>query len=72
MSDVQEFQVSGMTCGHCVQAVTSEFEALPGVRSVEVLLVPGEVSTIRVDAASTLAQDDVRAAVDEAGYVLVG
>ena len=70
--EMQEFQISGMTCGHCVQAVTAELEALPGVRAVDVALVPGGMSTVRIDAVSALAHDAVRAAVDEAGYVLAG
>ena len=68
----QEFRVSGMTCGHCVAAVTAEIEALPGVTAVTVGLVPGEESVVTVDSAGQLLVDDVRAAVDEAGYALVG
>ena len=68
----QLFQVSGMTCGHCVAAVTEEISALPGVSDVRVDLVPGEVSTVTVDAETILDPASVRAAVDEAGYELVG
>ena len=68
----QLFQVSGMTCGHCVAAVTEEISALPGVSDVRVDLVPGEVSTVTVDAEAILDPASVRAAVDEAGYELVG
>ena len=35
----QTFPVTGMTCGHCVSAVTSEVSALPGVTDVQVDLV---------------------------------
>jgi copper chaperone CopZ len=56
-----------MTCGHCVQAVTTELSRLRGVAEVAVDLASGEV-TVSSDAA--LALDDVRAAVDEAGYAL--
>ena len=69
---VQVFQVSGMTCGHCVAAVTEEIESLPGVRAVRVDLVPGQVSDVTVDAEAPLEAAAVRAAVDEAGYELVG
>ena len=34
MSQTQSYQVRGMTCGHCVGAVTGELEALDGVTSV--------------------------------------
>jgi copper chaperone CopZ len=66
------FRVSGMTCGHCVAAVTEEIGAIPGVTSVAVSLVPGEVSEVTVDSAPGLSTDAVRAAVDEAGYTVVG
>jgi copper chaperone len=68
-STVSEWQVEGMTCGHCVASVTEELTELPGVESVDV-----DLGTGRVTVASTgeLARADVEAAVTEAGYVLVG
>ena len=65
------YAVSGMTCEHCVRAVTEELSALPGVAGVAVELVPGGSSRVTVTAAAPLAPEDVRAAVDEAGYELV-
>lgn len=65
------WSVSGMTCEHCVRAVTEELTALPGVQRVSVALVPGGASAVTVTASAPLADDDVRAAVDEAGYDLV-
>jgi copper ion binding protein len=67
MSVTTTYTVSGMTCGHCVQAVTTEITALSGVQDVQVDLASGAV-TVTSDRA--LAVDDVRAAVDEAGYEL--
>ena len=32
--NVQSFEVTGMTCGHCASAVTDEIEQLPGVNNV--------------------------------------
>jgi copper ion binding protein len=61
------YQVSGMTCGHCVNAVTSELSQLPGVNTVEVDLTAG---TATVTSDQPLDADAVRAAVDEAGYQL--
>lgn len=66
----QTFAVTGMTCGHCVASVTEELEALPGVESVDVRLQPGGASAVSVRAARPLADDEVRAAVEEAGYAL--
>ena len=64
--------VNGMTCGHCVQAVTTELRALPGVSEVAVELVSGGVSTVTVTSAGPLDDDAVRAAVEEAGYDVAG
>jgi copper chaperone CopZ len=64
-----EYQVVGMTCGHCVSAVTEEITRLPGVTDVAVDLPTGGV---RVTSDEPLPLDAVRAAVDEAGYSLAG
>ncbi|MEU3452332.1 cation transporter [Micromonospora sp. NPDC006766] len=61
------YQVQGMTCGHCVSAVSAEVGAIPGVSDVQVDLATGQVT---VTSASPLDTDTVRAAVDEAGYDL--
>ncbi len=63
------YQVQGMTCGHCVNAVSAEVGALPGVDEVQVDLAAGRVT---VTSEQPLDDDAVRAAVDEAGYELVG
>jgi copper chaperone len=60
--------VSGMTCGHCVSAVTMELSLLPSVTDVDVNLDSGQV-TITSDAA--LEQAQLATAIDEAGYELV-
>jgi copper chaperone CopZ len=67
MAVTSTYTVSGMTCTHCVQAVTGELSALPGVADVRIDLTTGAVIVTSVD---PLADDDVRAAVDEAGYEL--
>ena len=63
------YQVQGMTCGHCVNSVSTEVSAIPGVTDVQVDLASGQVT---VTSESPLDTDAVRAAVDEAGYDLVG
>jgi copper chaperone CopZ len=60
--------VQGMTCSHCVAAVTEELSALPGVSDVVVELDSGLVT---VTAEADPSTDAVAAAVDEAGYTLV-
>lgn len=66
------YVVAGMTCSHCVAAVREEIGALDGVQGVEVDLVPGGGSTVQVSSDRPLDLEDVRVAVDEAGYELVG
>jgi copper ion binding protein len=61
------YTVTGMTCAHCVNAVSEEVGALPGVTSVEVDLGSGAVT---VTSEQPLDDAAVAAAVDEAGYAL--
>lgn len=61
------YQVTGMTCDHCVRAVTTELVLLEGVRSVDVDLAQGAVT---VTSDGPLDRDEVREAIDEAGYAL--
>ena len=61
------YAVSGMTCGHCAGAVTSELKALDGVTDVQVELVAGGTSTVTVASAQSLDEAQVAAALDEAG-----
>ena len=72
MSTTATYLVTGMTCDHCVRAVTDEVSAIPGVRDVEVDLVAGGASRVRVASEQALPEDTVREAVDEAGYRLAG
>ncbi|MGC4768572.1 heavy-metal-associated domain-containing protein [Micromonospora sp. DT44] len=62
------YQVQGMTCGHCVSAVSAEVGAIEGVRDVRVDLATGQVT---VSSEQPVDNEAVRAAVDEAGYDLV-
>jgi copper chaperone len=61
------YQVTGMTCEHCVRAVTEEIEALDGVSAVSVRLVPGGVSAVTVTSDALLVTEAVESALDEAG-----
>jgi copper chaperone CopZ len=60
--------VAGMTCGHCVSAVTMELSLLTSVTEVEVDLESGQV-TITSD--GDLDQTQIATAIDEAGYEIV-
>lgn len=59
------YRVSGMTCSHCVRAVSEEVGKITGVSEVEVDLERGEVT---VTSEVPLDDDAVRGAVEEAGY----
>ncbi|WP_410810125.1 heavy-metal-associated domain-containing protein [Micromonospora sp. 067-2] len=69
MVNTTTYQVRGMTCGHCVTAVSAEVGAIAGVSDVQVDLATGRV-TVASD--RPLDVETVRAAVDEAGYDLAG
>jgi copper chaperone len=61
------YTVTGMTCAHCVNSVSAEVSAIPGVTGVEVDLAGG---TVAVTSSAPLDRAVVAAAVDEAGYEL--
>lgn len=71
-----EFQVTGMSCGHCERAIRDEVEAIPGVTAVEVDAATGHLSvtteaTEATETTETTISADVIRAVDEAGYSAV-
>ena len=63
------YTVVGMTCGHCVNAVTEEVAKLPGVTAVDVDLASGGLI---VTSDAPVDMNAVRAAVEEAGYEVAG
>lgn len=64
----ERYTVAGMTCGHCVAAVTEEVSKIEGVTAVDVDLATGAVS---VQSTQPLDARLVAEAVDEAGYSVV-
>ncbi len=63
------YSVSGMTCSHCANAVRSEITRIPSVREVTVDVDAGLVTVAADDQPD---RAEIRAAVEEAGYQLVG
>ncbi|MDQ4098059.1 MAG: heavy-metal-associated domain-containing protein [Actinomycetota bacterium] len=61
------YEISGMTCGHCVNSVKEAIEVLDGVTDVEVDLARGRAT---VTSEALLDAGAVKAAVEEAGYQL--
>jgi copper chaperone len=64
----QTYEVVGMTCAHCVAAVSGRVGELPGVSGVDVDLASGEV----VVRGASVDGEAVRGAVEAAGYSLAG
>ena len=59
----QKFNVTGMTCGHCVQAVQNALQTVDPEAQVTVDLPTGHV-----DVVSEQPRQDLRAAIENAGY----
>jgi copper chaperone len=62
---MQAFKVSGMSCGHCVRAITQAIKALDASAEVEVDLASGLVQV-----SDGLDREQVQAAIREEGYVV--
>jgi copper chaperone CopZ len=61
------YAVTGMSCEHCVNAVTTELGSLDGVSAVTVDLVASGISQVTVASDRPLSEEAVIAALDEAG-----
>jgi copper ion binding protein len=62
---VEQFRVEGVSCQHCVQAITKEVSAIKGVQSVRVNLAE---KSVRVEHTGTVGVDTLVEAIKEAGY----
>ena len=61
-----EIQVPGISCGHCVSAITASVGELTGITTVDV-----DIAAKRVRVIGDASFDAVCAAIDEAGYEVV-
>lgn len=68
MTNIQQFQVTGMTCGHCEMSVREEVTQVPGVTDIEVSARDGRLV---VHSEGAVDDDAVIDAVTEAGYAAV-
>jgi copper ion binding protein len=62
---VDQFRVSEISCQHCVNAITKEVSALPGVKEVKVNLAD---KSVRVEHTEDVRVADLVKAINEAGY----
>jgi copper chaperone CopZ len=69
MSSTAVFTVTGMSCSHCEKSINEEVSAIPGVTSVS---ADAGAGTVTVSSEQPMDEEALRAAVDEAGYELVG
>ena len=65
---VNEYQVTGMTCGHCEMSVREEVGEIPGVTNID---VSAETGRLVVTGQDDIDDAAVLAAVEEAGYTAV-
>lgn len=61
--------IEGMSCGHCVNHVKEALSEISGVKSVRVDLA-GKNAVVEL--AHEVADETFKAAIDEAGYDVVG
>ncbi len=64
---MERIRIRGMTCKHCVMAVTKALESIPGLEHVKVDLAKGEATFENKQRVSGAA---IRKAVEEAGYTV--
>jgi copper chaperone len=64
--------VEGMTCSHCVMSVTEELSEIEGVADVSVELNPGGASKVSIASSNLIDPQQIRDAVEGAGYTLAG
>jgi copper chaperone len=68
MMTTSEFQVTGMTCGHCEMSIREEVGEISGVTDIQ---VSAQTGRLVVTASDSLDDEQVLAAVEEAGYSAV-
>ncbi len=63
-----DYQVTGMTCGHCEMSIREQVSEIPGVKDIQVSAQTGKLN---VTAESEIDDAKILAAVEEAGYSAV-
>ncbi len=66
--EMEKIKIQGMSCQHCVMSVTKALGSIPGVKNLKVDLVKGEAS---FENTQNVAPENIRKAVEEAGYAVV-
>lgn len=66
---MEKIKIQGMSCHHCVMAVTKALEKFAGVKEVQVDLERGEA---RFENPQGVSAEAIRQAVEKAGYKVEG
>ena len=62
---MEKIKIQGMSCQHCVMAVTKALGAIPGIKDVKVDLAKGEAT---FENSQKVSREEIRKAVEDAGY----
>ena len=71
MNHEVSYAVSGLSCSSCVDAITKKLTALQGVEGVRIELVSGGLSTVAVSSFGPIDDEQIREAIDDAGFDVV-
>ena len=66
--DMATIQIKGMSCNHCVMAVTKALSGIDGISNVKVDLAKGEAT---FDEANPVDRNVIRERIKKAGYEVV-
>ena len=66
--NVNRYQVTGMTCGHCEMSIREEVEEIPGIAEIA---ISAQTVELVVSGRGEIDDAQVLAAVAEAGYTAV-
>jgi len=66
---MEKLRIQGMTCQHCVMSVTKALGSIPGIKGLKVDLVKGEAT---FENTQDIPMQNIRKAVEEAGYKVIG
>jgi copper chaperone CopZ len=66
----KNIKVQGMTCDHCVNAVTDALNKISGVTGVNIALNTDAPTPVNIVADNDISDADIKSAVEEAGYTI--
>ena len=66
----KSIKVAGMTCDHCVKAITEELSKISGVTTVNIELNTDAPTPVNIVADIDISDADITAAIEEAGYTI--